>query len=73
MIISKPAIVFHASQIFFNFLAMACFASVAAFQSKWDVGPSGLTGFTLFLTISGMLFSAFILAIPVAYEKYDKF
>lgn len=73
MIISKPAIVFHASQIFFNFLAMACFASVAAFQAKWNVGPSGLTGFTLFLTISGMLFSAFMLAVPVAYEKYDKF
>lgn len=73
MIISKPAIVFHASQIFFNFLAMACFASVAAFQSKWDVGPSGLTGFTLFITIIGMFLSAFMLAIPVLYEKYDKF
>ena len=39
MIISKPAIVFHTSQIFFNFLAMACFASVASFQAKWGVGP----------------------------------
>ncbi|KAK7454489.1 hypothetical protein VKT23_011243 [Stygiomarasmius scandens] len=73
MIISKPAIVFHASQIFFNFLAMACFASVAAFQAKWDVGPSGLSGFTLFITIVGMLLSAFMLTIPVLYEKYDKF
>ncbi|THV02825.1 hypothetical protein K435DRAFT_652716 [Dendrothele bispora CBS 962.96] len=73
MIISKPAIVFHASQIFFNFLAMACFASVAAFQAKWDVGPSGLSGFTLFITITGMLLSAFMLTIPVLYEKYDKF
>ncbi|KAF5367157.1 hypothetical protein D9758_004009 [Tetrapyrgos nigripes] len=73
MIISKPAIVFHASQIFFNFLAMACFASVAAFQAKWDVGPSGLSGFTLFITIAGMLFSAFMLIVPVLYEKYDKF
>ncbi|KAE9403669.1 hypothetical protein BT96DRAFT_990099 [Gymnopus androsaceus JB14] len=73
MIISKPAIVFHVSQIFFNFLAMACFASVAAFQAKWKVGPSGLSGFTLFVTILGMLFSAFMLIIPVLYEKYDKF
>lgn len=73
MIISKPAIVFHVSQIFFNFLAMACFASVAAFQAKWKVGPSGLSGFTLFITILGMCFSAFMLVIPVLYEKYDKF
>lgn len=72
MIISKPAIVFHSSQIFFNFLAMACFASVAAFQAKWKVGPSGLSGFTLFITIIGMFLSAFMLAIPVVYERYDK-
>ncbi|KAG7089632.1 hypothetical protein E1B28_011295 [Marasmius oreades] len=72
MIISKPAVVFHTSQVFFNFLAMACFASVAAFQGKWGVGPSGLTGFGLFITIMGILLSSFMMAIPVAYEKYDK-
>ncbi|KAK0193619.1 hypothetical protein F5146DRAFT_1031459 [Armillaria mellea] len=72
MIISKPAIVFHASQIFFNFLAMACFASVASFQAKYDVGPSGLSSFTLFLTVLGMLVASFMLAVPVIYEKYDK-
>lgn len=73
MIVSKPTIIFHLSQIFFNFLAMACFASVASFQAKWNVGPSGLTGFTLFVTIAGMALSAFMLLIPVVYEKYDKF
>ncbi|KAJ3481909.1 hypothetical protein NLJ89_g12175 [Agrocybe chaxingu] len=73
MIVSKPTIVFHASQIFFNFIAMCCFASVASFQAKWKVGPSGLTGFALFVAISGMFLSAFMLAIPVAYERYDKF
>ncbi|KAF8920158.1 hypothetical protein CPB85DRAFT_1372914 [Mucidula mucida] len=72
MIISKPAIVFHASQIFFNFLAMACFASVAAFQAKWDVGPSGLSAFTLFLTVLGICLASFMLAVPVIYERYDK-
>ncbi|KAF9267690.1 hypothetical protein L218DRAFT_641171 [Marasmius fiardii PR-910] len=72
MIISKPAIVFHTSQIFFNFLAMACFASVASFQGKYGVGPSGLTGFALFITIMGILLSSFMMAIPVVYEKYDK-
>lgn len=73
MIVSKPTIVFHASQIFFNFLAMACFASVASFQAKWKVGPSGLTGFAIFTAVVGMFLSAFMLMIPVVYEKYDKF
>lgn len=32
-------IVFRVLQIFFDFIAMACFASVASFQAKWKVGP----------------------------------
>lgn len=39
MIVPKTTIVFHAAQAFFNFLAMCCFASCAAFQAKWKVGP----------------------------------
>jgi len=73
MIVSKPAIVFYASQIFFNFLAMACFASVAGFQAHWSVGPSGLSGFAIFISVAGMLLSSFMLFVPVMYEKYDKF
>ncbi|KAG9315137.1 hypothetical protein JVU11DRAFT_4260 [Chiua virens] len=73
MIISKPAIIFHTSQAFFNFLAMACFASVASFQAKWGVGPSGLTGFALFVSISGIFLSVFLMFVPVVYDKYDKF
>ncbi|KAJ8487622.1 hypothetical protein ONZ45_g14272 [Pleurotus djamor] len=73
MIVSKPAIVFHASQIFFNFIAMACFASVASFQARWRVGPSGLSGFAIFVSVTGMFLSAFMVLVPVIYEKYDKF
>jgi len=73
MIVSKPAIVFHTIQIFFSFLAMACFASVAGFQAKWKVGPSGLTGFAIFTSIIDMFLSLFLLLIPVIYDKYDKF
>ncbi|KAJ7183112.1 hypothetical protein C8R46DRAFT_1065958 [Mycena filopes] len=72
MIVSKPMIVFHTSQIFFNFLAMCCFASVAAFQAKWHIGPSGLSGLAIFLSIMGMFLPLFMLLVPVAYEKYDK-
>ncbi|KAF9463863.1 hypothetical protein BDZ94DRAFT_1257645 [Collybia nuda] len=73
MIVSKPTIVFHTSQIFFNFLAMACFASVGSFQAKWNVGPSGLTGFAIFISVAGICLSLFMLMVPVVYEKYDKF
>ncbi|KAJ7086054.1 hypothetical protein B0H15DRAFT_782346 [Mycena belliarum] len=72
MIVSKPMIVFHTSQIVFNFLAMCCFASVASFQAKWKIGPSGLSGFAIFLSIVGIFLPLFMLLIPVAYEKYDK-
>lgn len=72
MIISKPAIIFHTSQAFFNFISMACFASVASFQAKWGIGPSGLSGFAIFVSVSGIFLSLFMLFVPVVYEKYDK-
>jgi hypothetical protein len=72
MIVSKPAIICHVSQAFFNFLAMCCFASVASFQAHWNVGPSGLTGFALFISITGIFLSLFLLLVPLANEKYNK-
>lgn len=39
MIISKPTILCFAGEVFFAFLALCCFASVAAFQAKFGVGP----------------------------------
>ncbi|KAI9001548.1 hypothetical protein BD414DRAFT_475006, partial [Trametes punicea] len=72
MIVSKPAIVFYVSQAFFNFLAMCCMAAVAAFQAKWGVGPSGLSGFAIFVAVAGIFYSLFLLLVPVIYEKYDK-
>ncbi|KAI0292154.1 hypothetical protein BC826DRAFT_1020304 [Russula brevipes] len=73
MIVSKPAIVCHSSQIFFSFLAMCCFASVASFQARFHVGPSGLSGFALFVSIMGMFLALFLLLVPLASEKFDKF
>ncbi|KAI0350032.1 hypothetical protein OH77DRAFT_1431424 [Trametes cingulata] len=72
MIVSKPAIVFYVSQAFFNFLAMCCMAAISAFQAKWGVGPSGLSGFAVFVSVTGILYSLFLLLVPVIYEKYDK-
>jgi len=72
MIISKPTIVCHASQIFFSFLALCCFASVSSFQAQWAVGPSGLSVFAILIALFGLFISAFMLLVPVVYEKYDK-
>lgn len=35
--------------------------------------PAGLTGFALFVSVSGIFLSLFLLFVPVVYEKYDKF
>lgn len=72
MPLSKPAIVYYACQIFFTFLAMCCFASVASFQAKWGVGPSGLSGFAIFVAVTSLLLSVFCLLVPVIYDKYDR-
>jgi len=72
LILTKTAIVFHALQIFFVFIAMCCFASLSAFQAQWGVGPSGLNAFAIFIAVFAMFDSAFLLAIPVLYDKYDK-
>ncbi|KAF8733994.1 Membrane-associating domain, partial [Rhizoctonia solani] len=72
MPLSKPAIVYYACQIFFSFLAMCCFASVASFQAKWHVGPSGLSGFAIFVSVTLLVLSIFCLMVPVIYDKYDR-
>lgn len=72
VIVSKPAIVCHTSQAFFSFLAMCCFASVASFQARWHIGPSGLSGFAIFVSVMGIFLALFLLLVPLANEKYDK-
>jgi hypothetical protein len=34
---------------------------------------AGLSGFTIFITIAGIILSSFMLLVPVIYEKYDRF
>jgi len=72
MIVSKPAIICHTSQAFFGFLAMCCFAGVASFQAHYNIGPSGLSGFALFVSIAGMLLALFLLLVPLLNEKHNK-
>ncbi|KAF8318520.1 hypothetical protein DL93DRAFT_2054513 [Clavulina sp. PMI_390] len=72
MPISKPAVVFHSLQIFFSFIAMCCFASVASFQAHWHVGPSALSGFAVFVAVTNLLLALFLVLVPVVYDKYNK-
>jgi len=69
---SSYTIIAHAFQIFFIFLGMCCFAEVAAFQAQWKIGPSFLSGFAIFVSMTGLLLSAYMLAIPFVYWKYDR-
>ena len=34
---------------------------------------AGLSGFAVFISVSGIVLSSVMLAVPVMYEKYDKF
>ncbi len=73
MPISKPAALFHYCQVFFAFLAMCCFASVASFQAKWGVGPSALSGFAVFVAVTSLFLAVTLILVPFLYHKYNKF
>jgi len=51
---------------------MCCFASVAAFQHEHGVGPSGLSGFAIFISIVGIFLPLFMLLVPVVDVKYGR-
>ena len=42
-------------------------------MAKSVLAPAGLSVFALFVSIGGMFLALFIMMVPVAYEKYDKF
>lgn len=43
----------------------------ACFADAWF--PAGLSGFAVFISVAGIVYSLFLLLVPVIYEKYDKF
>ena len=64
--------ILYSCQIFLSFIAMCCFASVASFQAKWHIGPSGLSGFAVFVAVTNIVLSAFLLAVPIVYDRFNK-
>jgi len=64
MISPEVSIRFHCVLILLNFFAMACFAAVADFQAKWDIGPSALSGYAVVISVAGIFLSLFMIYIP---------
>ncbi|KAK0570237.1 hypothetical protein OC861_000188 [Tilletia horrida] len=59
------------AQIFFAFVSLCILIAIAIFQGTWVGGASGLTGLLLFITISTMLSSIALLAIPTIAERTE--
>ncbi|KAL8280301.1 hypothetical protein RQP46_007218 [Phenoliferia psychrophenolica] len=59
----------RALQTFLPFVNLCIYISIAAFQKKWGVGISGLTGLCLFINAQSLLHGALFLATPLLYEK----
>lgn len=55
-----------------TFITICCTASLAAFQSKWELGVSGLNGFLLFLLFFILILTVFLLTVPLVFDKWDK-
>ena len=45
---------------------------VACLLTNYACSIAGLSGFAIFVSVSGIFFSLFMLLTPVIYEKYDK-
>nr|XP_018259072.1 uncharacterized protein I303_08615 [Kwoniella dejecticola CBS 10117]OBR81230.1 hypothetical protein I303_08615 [Kwoniella dejecticola CBS 10117] len=58
-------------EIFFAFLAICTMGAVAGFQAKW-FSVSGGTGFVLFLLLLSFLLSAFLMIVPIVYDRWDR-
>ncbi|KAK8843387.1 hypothetical protein IAR55_007044 [Kwoniella newhampshirensis] len=67
----RSHLIIHVVAIFFSFLAICTMGAVASFQAKW-FSTSGGTGFTLFLLLLAFLLSAFLLVVPIVYDRWDR-
>ncbi|KAH9467390.1 hypothetical protein MJO28_000005 [Puccinia striiformis f. sp. tritici] len=68
---SPTQIALRGLTIFFLSINLFIYIAIAAFQKKWDVGPSGLTGLAIFVLIQGLLHALVFLLVPQIYERTD--
>ncbi|OCF40260.1 hypothetical protein I317_05954 [Kwoniella heveanensis CBS 569] len=67
----KAHLIIHVVAIFFTFLAICTMGAVAGFQAKW-FSVSGGTGFVIFCLLLSFILSAFLLAVPIVYDRWDR-
>ncbi|WVF65656.1 hypothetical protein IAT40_000387 [Kwoniella sp. CBS 6097] len=68
----KAHLIIHVVAIFFTFLAICTMGAVAGFQAKW-FAVSGGTGFVIFCLLLLFLLSAFLMVVPIVYDRWDRF
>ncbi|GAA5980651.1 hypothetical protein JCM11641_000163 [Rhodosporidiobolus odoratus] len=66
---SPASIVLRILQTFFSFVNLCIYITLAAFQSKWQVGVSFLVGLSLFFNIEGLMHSGVILSTILLADK----
>ncbi|WVQ93296.1 hypothetical protein IAU59_000364 [Kwoniella sp. CBS 9459] len=67
----KAHLIIHVVAIFFTFLAICTMGAVAGFQSKW-FSVSGGTGFVIFCLVLLFILSAFLMVVPIVYDRWDR-
>ncbi|WWC91316.1 uncharacterized protein L201_006259 [Kwoniella dendrophila CBS 6074] len=67
----RAHLILHVVAIFFAFLAICTMGAVAGYQAKW-LKVSGGTGFVIFLLILAFLLSAFLMVVPIVYDRWDR-
>ncbi|KAM0755274.1 hypothetical protein T439DRAFT_322312 [Meredithblackwellia eburnea MCA 4105] len=63
-------IILRGLQTFLPFVNLCIYISIASFQAKWGVGPSFLTGLSLFFNAQSLLHGFLFLGTPLLYEKF---
>lgn len=69
--LDRLSLILRGLQIFFALVMLLIAIVIASFQSKWVGGPSGLTGFLLFISIASLLTSVVFVVVPIVYERSD--
>lgn len=52
---SRFNLITRGSQVFFAFIGLCIYIALAAFQSRWNVGPSFMSGFGLAVNVIALI------------------
>ncbi|TIB43108.1 hypothetical protein E3P86_00085 [Wallemia ichthyophaga] len=66
---SVITIIIRSCQMGSSLLCLIMWAATAGFQAKWEVGPSGLSGLSLAVSLLLLIMSTVLFTIPMLYAK----